>query len=99
MQTDADHIIFSKNGVEINFDIIIQTKKDVLCCCMIKQSQGFETAAAVIEGGKHMGTAKAYYLLGHTNHHATDDTATHLGWGKLKDSGAVYQPCAKANSK
>ena len=65
---------------------------------MIKRSQGFETAAA-IKGNKQMNMAKAHHLLGHTNHQVTVDTATYLGWGKLKDSGVICQPYSEANSK
>ena len=66
---------------------------------MIKRSQGFETAAAAAtKGGKHVSLEKAHYLLGHANHRSTIDTAKHLGWDHLKNSGKVCQSCAEANA-
>jgi hypothetical protein len=56
---------------------------------MTKRSQGFKTTAAATKGGKQMSMAKAHHLLGHTNHHASINTAKKLGWGKLKDGGKI----------
>ena len=96
---DAGHIQLSKGGVDIKFDIVIRMKKGALFCCLIKQIQGFETAAAATEGGKQTSLEKAHYLLGHPNHHSTIDTAKHLEWGQLKNSGKVCQSCAGAKTK
>ena len=46
-----------------------------------------------------MSISKAHKLLGHSSHHATIETAKHLGWGKLKDAGTKCQSCAKAKAK
>ena len=96
---DADCVLLSKNGVETRFDIVIWAKKGVLCCCMMRRSQDFETAAAATKGSKQMSMAKAHHLLGHTNRHTTINTAKHLGWSKLKDSGKICQPCAEVKAK
>ena len=66
---------------------------------MIKRSQGFETAAAATKCSKQMSLDKAHHLLGHANHRSTIDTAKHLGWVKLKNSGNVCQSCAEAKAK
>ena len=71
----------------------------MLFCCLIKRSQGFEIAAAVTKGDQQISLEKVHHLLGHINHYSTIDTAKHLGWGQLKNSGKIYQPCAKAKAK
>ena len=66
---------------------------------MIKQSQGFETAATSTKGDKQTRMLKAHHMLGHTNQLSTIDTVKHLGWGKLKYYVKTHQPCAEANAK
>ena len=96
---DTNHVQLSKSGVEIKFDIVIRTKKGVLFCCLIKQSQGFKTAAAPTKGGKLMSLEHAHHLFGHSNHRSTIDTATHFGWGQLKNNGKIGQAYAKTKAK
>ena len=66
---------------------------------MIKRSQGFDTAAAATKDDKQMSMAKAHHLLSHINRRTAVNTVKHLGWGKIKDSGVICQPCAKAKAK
>ena len=70
-------------------------KEELLFCCMMKKSQA-KTAAAATKGGKQISMDKAHHFLEHTNHCVTINAIKHLGWGKLKDSSQIYQPCAEA---
>ena len=58
---NTDYVQLSKGEVEIKFNIIIRTKKGALYCCLIKRSQGFETAAAATGGSMQMILEKAHY--------------------------------------
>ena len=49
---DTNYIQLSKGGVDIKFTTVVWTKKGALHCCMIKRSQGVETAAAATEGSR-----------------------------------------------
>ena len=60
LSRDADRVQLSKNGVEMKFDIVIQTKKGVLLCCLIKQSQGFNTVGEATKGGRLMSLENAH---------------------------------------
>ena len=94
-----DIVIQKKGEVDLKFDIVIQTKKGALYYCLIKRSQGFETASAATNGSKQMSLDKAHHLLVHAIHRSTIDTAKKFGWGQLKNSDKACQCYAKASTK
>ena len=98
---DVDHIVVSKGGIEIKFDVVIWRRKEALFCCMMKRGAGFtlKSAAAATEGSKCVSMTKAHLLLGHTYYHTAVNTTKYFGLGKLEDSCKVCQPCTTVKSK
>ena len=80
------HLKIEKNGVQINFDITIKTKRGQLFCVNIQREM--ELANAAIEISKQ----KAHRVLGHSSNEATIKTANALGW-KLTGYSSVCESC------
>ena len=52
LSRDNNHVIVSKDGLEIRFDIVIWTKKEAFFCCMRNRGKAtLETTAAATKGG------------------------------------------------
>ncbi len=68
----------SKDGSEINFDIVIPTVRGAIFACRFIRDA--DIGAVSTDAGTTMNIDKAHRLLGHVDEESTRQTAKHLNW-------------------
>jgi len=89
---DSNRMAMKKKNNEINFDIIIRTKRGKLFCVNIQRASELGLTSII------MNKAKAHNILGHAGDDATMKTAKALGW-KLVGPNKPCESCQMAKAK
>jgi hypothetical protein len=86
-------IVLSKNGVEMCFDISVETAKGVLWAACMKRSSP-ECVAVAPAVMLPLSVEQAHFRLGHMSEKATRKTAEAIGWKLMAGSMAPCESCA-----
>lgn len=100
LQGDKKAITMTKNGMSINFDIVIPTTKGALyCACFKRKRANGEVHGAALGEGTEMNINRAHTLLGHKSEDSTRKTAKQLGWRITRGSLKPCESCAISKAK